>query len=225
MYQTFNTTTSTRNSFNKCLAFTAQRSVSVKLPARPGLNSTLCQIICSKPNSAHVCSLLSQSDSEIKFLNRQQCSTVASVIRDRCRLWRSKLTNHDYYCQITGNWKPTRQCLAADCGGKYVMETISKYWYAVLYIGGERRLHQRLQFVHVRQIQLHACCQHLRHSNTTHIIGELIFHIGTCEASRFRFGFESNFRFGIRFVVMIRFEIFESSAPSIVLCKETIGGG
>ena len=39
------------------------------------------------------------------------------------------------------------------------------------------------------------------------------------------FDFESNFRFGIRFVVMIRFEIFESSAPSIVLCKETIGGG
>ena len=40
-----------------------------------------------------------------------------------------------------------------------------------------------------------------------------------------RFDFESNFLFGIRFVVMIRFEIFESSAPSIVLCKETIGGG
>ena len=40
-----------------------------------------------------------------------------------------------------------------------------------------------------------------------------------------RFDFESNFRFGIRLVVMIRFEIFESSAPSIVLCKETIGGG
>jgi len=40
-----------------------------------------------------------------------------------------------------------------------------------------------------------------------------------------RLDFESNFRFGIRFVVMIRFEIFESSAPSIILCKETIGGG
>jgi len=40
-----------------------------------------------------------------------------------------------------------------------------------------------------------------------------------------RFDFESNFQFGIQFVVMIRFEIFESSAPSIVLCKETIGGG
>jgi len=40
-----------------------------------------------------------------------------------------------------------------------------------------------------------------------------------------RFNFESNFRFGIRFVVMIRFEIFESSALSIVLWKETIGGG
>ena len=42
---------------------------------------------------------------------------------------------------------------------------------------------------------------------------------------KIRFDFESNFRFGIRFVMMIRFEIFESSAPSIVLCKETIGGG
>jgi len=40
-----------------------------------------------------------------------------------------------------------------------------------------------------------------------------------------RFDFESNFRFGIRFVVMNRFEIFESSASSIILCKETIGGG
>ena len=40
-----------------------------------------------------------------------------------------------------------------------------------------------------------------------------------------RFDFELNFRFGIQFVVMIRFEICESSAPSIVLCKETIGGG
>ena len=40
-----------------------------------------------------------------------------------------------------------------------------------------------------------------------------------------RFEFESNFRFGIRFILMIRFEIFESSASSIVLCKETIGGG
>jgi len=39
------------------------------------------------------------------------------------------------------------------------------------------------------------------------------------------FEFESNFRFGIRFVLMIWFEILESSAPSIVLCKETIGGG
>jgi len=47
--------------------------------------------------------------------------------------------------------------------------------------------------------------------------------VGACEASRF--DFESNFRFGIRFIVMIRFKIFESSAPSIVLCKETIGGG
>jgi len=40
-----------------------------------------------------------------------------------------------------------------------------------------------------------------------------------------RFNFEWNFRFGIRLVVMIRFEIFELSTPSIVLCKETIGGG
>ena len=42
---------------------------------------------------------------------------------------------------------------------------------------------------------------------------------------KIRFDFESNFRFGIRFVVMIRLEIFESSALSIVLCKEMIGGG
>ena len=40
-----------------------------------------------------------------------------------------------------------------------------------------------------------------------------------------RFDFESYVRFEIRFVVMVRFEIFESSALSIVIRKETIGGG
>jgi len=38
-----------------------------------------------------------------------------------------------------------------------------------------------------------------------------------------RFDFESYVRFEIRFVVMVRFEIFESSALSIR--RETIGGG
>jgi len=40
-----------------------------------------------------------------------------------------------------------------------------------------------------------------------------------------RFDFESYVRFEIRFVVMVRFEIFESPALSIVIRKETIGGG
>ena len=40
-----------------------------------------------------------------------------------------------------------------------------------------------------------------------------------------RFDFESYVRFEIRYVVMVRFEIFESSALSIVIRKETIGGG
>ena len=40
-----------------------------------------------------------------------------------------------------------------------------------------------------------------------------------------RFDLESYVRFEIRFVVMVRFEIFESSALSIVIRKETIGGG
>jgi len=40
-----------------------------------------------------------------------------------------------------------------------------------------------------------------------------------------RFDFESYVRFEIRLVVMVRFEIFESSALSIVIRKETIGGG
>jgi len=39
-----------------------------------------------------------------------------------------------------------------------------------------------------------------------------------------RFDFESYVRFEIRFVVTVRFEIFESSALSIVIRKETIGG-
>jgi len=40
-----------------------------------------------------------------------------------------------------------------------------------------------------------------------------------------RFDFESYVRFEIRFVVMVRFEIFESTALSIVIRKETIGVG
>jgi len=40
-----------------------------------------------------------------------------------------------------------------------------------------------------------------------------------------RFDFESYVRFKIRFVSMVRFEIFKSSALSIVIRKETIGGG
>ena len=40
-----------------------------------------------------------------------------------------------------------------------------------------------------------------------------------------RLDFESYVRFEIQFVVMVRFEIFESSALSIVIRKETIGGG
>jgi len=40
-----------------------------------------------------------------------------------------------------------------------------------------------------------------------------------------RFDFESYVRFEIRFVLMVRFEILESSALSIVIRKQTIGGG
>jgi len=40
-----------------------------------------------------------------------------------------------------------------------------------------------------------------------------------------RFDFELYVRFEIRFVLMFRFEIFESSALSIVIRKETIGSG
>ena len=40
-----------------------------------------------------------------------------------------------------------------------------------------------------------------------------------------RFDFESYVRFEIRFVVMVLFDIFESSVLSIVIRKETIGGG
>jgi len=54
---------------------------------------------------------------------------------------------------------------------------------------------------------------------------EMYKNVRDLQSFEIRFDFESNFRFGIRFVQMIRFEIFESSAPSIVLCKETIGGG
>jgi len=40
-----------------------------------------------------------------------------------------------------------------------------------------------------------------------------------------RFDFESYVQFEIRFVLMVRFEIFESSSLSIVIRTETIGGG
>jgi len=40
-----------------------------------------------------------------------------------------------------------------------------------------------------------------------------------------RFDFESYVRFEILFVLMVWFEIFELSALSIVIRKETIGGG
>jgi len=40
-----------------------------------------------------------------------------------------------------------------------------------------------------------------------------------------RFDFESYVRFEIRFLLMVRFEIFESSALSIDIRKETIGRG
>jgi len=43
--------------------------------------------------------------------------------------------------------------------------------------------------------------------------------------AKLRFDFESYVRFEIRFVLMVRFEIFESFALSIVIRKETIGGG
>ena len=78
------------------------------------------------------------------------------------------------------------------------------------------------------------CCYHLDES-TTDCLSDVVYNslratlpvtcVRDLPSFEIRFDFESNFRFGIRFVVMIRFEIFESSAPSIVLCKETIGGG
>jgi len=40
-----------------------------------------------------------------------------------------------------------------------------------------------------------------------------------------RFNFESYVQFEIGFVLMVRFEIFELSALSIAIHKETIGGG
>jgi len=57
-------------------------------------------------------------------------------------------------------------------------------------------------------------------------LGEAVTH-GRRDLRSFviRFDFESYVRFNIRFVLMVRFEIFESSALSIVIRKETIGGG
>jgi len=40
-----------------------------------------------------------------------------------------------------------------------------------------------------------------------------------------QFDFESYVRFEIRFVLMVRFEIYESSTLSIFIRKETVGGG
>jgi len=40
-----------------------------------------------------------------------------------------------------------------------------------------------------------------------------------------RFDFESYVQFEIRFVLIVWFEIFESSGLSIAIRKETIGGG
>jgi len=40
-----------------------------------------------------------------------------------------------------------------------------------------------------------------------------------------RFNFESYFQFEIRFVLIVRLEIFESFALSIVIRNEMIGGG
>ena len=53
----------------------------------------------------------------------------------------------------------------------------------------------------------------------------LHFHTRDLRSFVIRFDFESYVRFVIRFVMIVRFEIFKSSALSIVIRKETIGGG
>jgi len=50
-------------------------------------------------------------------------------------------------------------------------------------------------------------------------------YIRDLQSCEIRFDFESYVRFEIRIVLMVRFEIFESSVLSIVISKETIGGG
>jgi len=59
------------------------------------------------------------------------------------------------------------------------------------------------------------------------VIGILFMGVNNRDLRSFviRFDFESYVRFEIRFVVMVRFEIFESLALSIVIRKETIGSG
>jgi len=78
-------------------------------------------------------------------------------------------------------------------------------------------------------------CQRTPSSNIQHSILQLNsdtkyyrLQLVTCRDLRsfvIRFDFESYVRFETRFVLMVRFEIFESSALSIVIRKETIGGG
>jgi len=50
-------------------------------------------------------------------------------------------------------------------------------------------------------------------------------HIRDLRSFVIRFDFKSYVRFEIRFVLIVQFEIFELSALSIVIRKETIGGG
>jgi len=57
------------------------------------------------------------------------------------------------------------------------------------------------------------------------VVSEVPLEIRDLQSFVIRFDFESYVRFEIRFVLTVRFEIFESSALSIVIRKETIGGG
>ena len=69
---------------------------------------------------------------------------------------------------------------------------------------------------------------HIEHMKRIPITSQHVLHvIYTRDLRSFmiRFDFESYVRFEIRFVLMARFEIFESSALSIVIRKETIGVG
>jgi len=71
------------------------------------------------------------------------------------------------------------------------------------------------------------CCQLLRyhHHHCRHRQSmSMSMSIRDLRSFVIRFDFESYVRFELRFVVMVRFEIFESSVLSIVIRKETIGG-